>query len=129
MNDALFMRGFKSLGDLFSDGQRLINRDRSLLDPICQGPPFDKLQNQCLLALGLFQSVDVSDVGMVERRQNFGFALEPCEAIRIIRERLRQYLQGHVPVELGISGSIHLPHAALADEGGDIVVAESGADL
>ena len=32
-------------------------------------------------------------------------------------------------LELRISGLIHLAHAALADEGGDIVVAESGADV
>ena len=33
-----------------------------------------------------------------------------------------------VPVELAVSRSIHLAHAPLADEGGDIVVVESGAD-
>ena len=30
---------------------------------------------------------------------------------------------------LGIGGLVDLPHAAFADEGGDVVVAESGADL
>ena len=39
-----------------------------------------------------------------------------------------QHLQRHVPVELGVSRSIHFTHAPLANEGGDIVVAESGAD-
>ena len=33
-----------------------------------------------------------------------------------------------IPVELGVGGLIDLAHAALADEGGDVVVAEAGAD-
>ncbi len=32
-------------------------------------------------------------------------------------------------VELGVGGPVHLAHPPLADEGGDVVVAESGADL
>ncbi len=31
--------------------------------------------------------------------------------------------------ELGIGGLVNLSHAPLADEGGDVVVAESGADI
>ena len=34
-----------------------------------------------------------------------------------------------VPVELRVSGSIHLPHAAFADLGGDRIRAEGGAGL
>ncbi len=37
----------------------------------------------------------------------------------VVRERLGQHLQRHVPIELRISRSIHLPHAAFADLGGD----------
>ena len=38
-------------------------------------------------------------------------------------------LERHVPVELRVSGPIHLPHAAFTDLGGDGVGAESGADF
>ena len=41
----------------------------------------------------------------------------------------RRDLQRPVPVERGVSRSIHLARAARADEDGDIVVAESGADV
>ena len=37
--------------------------------------------------------------------------------------------QAHLPVQLGIRGLIDLPHAPLADEGGDGVVGEAGADF
>ncbi len=39
------------------------------------------------------------------------------------------HLQRHPAVELSISGLIDLAHPAFADEGGDVVVAESGADV
>ena len=39
-----------------------------------------------------------------------------------------QDLQRHLPVQRGISGPIDLSHAALADESGDVVVSDAGAD-
>ena len=35
----------------------------------------------------------------------------------------------HLPVQLGISGLVDLPHAALADEGAHVVMAESRTDV
>ena len=58
-----------------------------------------------------------------------GFAFKPGEAIRILREGFGQHLERHIAVELRISGSIHLPHAAFADLGGDGIGAEGGAGL
>ena len=66
---------------------------------------------------------------MVQRGEDPGFAFEARQAIGIVRERLRQNLERHVSVELGISRSIHLIHAVFADLGGDRVGAESGADI
>ena len=57
------------------------------------------------------------------------FSLEPRQAIRISRKRLRQDLECDLSIQLGIGGLIDLAHAPLADEGGDVVVAEPGADF
>ena len=65
---------------------------------------------------------------MVEAGENLRLTLEPGEAIRIGGEGFGEDLQGDLALELGVGGLIHLPHAALADEGGDVVVPESGAD-
>ena len=67
-------------------------------------------------------------MGAARRGKHLRLSLEPREAIRISRKRLRD-LERHLPVQLRISGLIDLSHAPLADEGGDIVVAESGADV
>ena len=58
-----------------------------------------------------------------------GFPLEPRQAVRISGKRLGQDLQRHLAVQLGIGSLIDLAHAPLADEGGDIVVCEPGADV
>ena len=66
---------------------------------------------------------------MVEAGENLGFPLEPREPVGISRKRLGQDLERHLAVERGVSGLVDLPHPALADEGGDVVVAKSGADV
>ena len=58
-----------------------------------------------------------------------GLPLEPGEAIRVGGERLGEDLQRHLALELGISRLIDLPHTPLADEGGDVVMAEARADV
>ena len=65
---------------------------------------------------------------MVQAGEHLRLSLEPSETIRISGKRLGQDLQRHLPVQLGIGGLIDLPHAPLADEGGDVVVGDARAD-
>ena len=67
--------------------------------------------------------------GWLSLAKNLRLALEPRQPIRISRERLGQDLQRHLPVQLRIGGLVDLAHAALADQGGDVVVPEAGAGL
>ena len=98
-------------------------------DAVSECWSFDQFQDKRTGSLRFFQPVDVPDVGMVQRGENFGLTLKPGETIRIVREGLRQHLERHVPVELRISRSIYLAHAAFADLGGDLVGTEGGAGL
>lgn len=66
---------------------------------------------------------------MVEAGEDLGLSLEPSESVGIKGERLREDLEGDLPVELRIGSPIHLAHAALADQGGDVIVAASEVDL
>ena len=59
--------------------------------------------------------------GLSHRKQ------EPSQPVRVSGERLGEDLERHLPVELGLGGLVDLPHAPLADEGGHVVGAESGA--
>ncbi len=64
---------------------------------------------------------------MAEPGENLRFTLAPRQAAWIRRERIRPHLQRDITVELGVSGTVDLAPAALADLGGDFVRAEAGA--
>lgn len=70
------------------------------------------------------QLVDARDVRMVERREGFGFTMQPRDALGVERERLRQRLDGDVALQLRVPRAIDAPHAPLTDEGRDLVRAE-----
>ena len=53
-----------------------------------------------------------------------------CPTIKIVArgEGVGEDLQRDIAAELRVGGAIDLAHAALADEGGDVVMAETGTD-
>lgn len=63
---------------------------------------------------------------MVQRREELRFALEPREALTVVRKLLGEDLDRHLAAELGIASAVDLAHATLADEGGDLVRPEPG---
>ena len=67
--------------------------------------------------------------GWFRAGENLRLSLEPGEAIGVAGELLGENLKGDLPVQLGVGGLVDLSHAALADESGHVVMAESGADF
>src|SRR5262245_28085846 len=61
------------------------------------------------------------DVRMRQRRDDFGFALEPRAAIRIVRESGWQYLDRDVAIESRVARAIDLAHPAFAELGHHVV--------
>ena len=64
---------------------------------------------------------------MVERGENFGFALKARETIGIARYRRGQHLDGDRALQVGIGGAIHLAHSTHANLRGDLIRAEADA--
>jgi hypothetical protein len=125
MNDALLMRGFKCLGDLSCDRQRLIDRNRTARDAAGKRLAFDQFHYECWRVSCVFNVEDGGDVWMIERREDLRFALKPREAIRIVRQRGREDFDGDVATELRIARAIDLAHPAGADGGEDLVRSKS----
>ena len=67
---------------------------------------------------------DRQDVGMRERGDRLGLALEARERFGVCGKMLRQHLDRHLAVELGVAGAEDLAHAAFAELGGDLVGAQ-----
>ena len=62
---------------------------------------------------------------MIQRREDFGFALEPHQPLGVCRNGLRQDLDRDLPLQVRVSSAIHLTHAAHADLGGDFIGADT----
>jgi hypothetical protein len=127
VNDAAFMRRFQRLGDLSRDGHRFLQSHRSLRDPIGERQPIDKLQNERARTAGVFDAVNMRDMGMIERGEHFRLTLKPRQAIAIGREGLREDLQGDVALETSIAGAVDLTHAPSPKRRKDVVRAELSA--
>ena len=89
MNHTGFMRRFQGSSDLFGDRQGRIQGNRPLRDPVGEGGAIHELQDERPRPLGLFDAVDLRDVGVVQRGEDLCLPLEPGEAIWIIGEGVR----------------------------------------
>jgi len=75
------------------------------------------------------QSVDRRDVGMIQRREHVGLALEPGESVIVVDEGVGEDLQGNIAAELCVRSPIHPAHTAFAEESDDLVVSEPVTDV
>ena len=76
----------------------------------------------------LLEAVDRADVGVVQRREHPGLALEASEAIRVARERAGQDLDGDITTQLRVPCLVDVTHPARSEQGGQLIAAEGPAD-
>ena len=62
---------------------------------------------------------------MIQQVERPGFTLEPCQAVGIVCERLREDLNRNVTIQLGVACPEDPPHSTLTDRGDDFVDAEA----
>ena len=92
MDDALAMRLVERVGDLGGDLQRLVERQRPLLEPRGQRLALEMRHDEVVRAIGAADVVDAADVGMVQRRDGASLALEARAQNRIASELTRKTL-------------------------------------
>ena len=102
MDDPLLVRGFERVGDLLRDRQRLIERNRAARNALRQVVALDEFHHERWTPLRLFEPVDGGDVRMVQRGEDFRFALKTREPIRVRRERGRQDLDRDLAIQLRV---------------------------
>ncbi len=93
-----------------------------------QGGAFNELEHQGLGLACVFNPVNLPDVGMIQGGQHLRFSLESTHSLGIRGKLLGQYLQRHVPIQLGIGGTVDLSHTPLAYFLSDFVVADGRSD-
>ena len=129
MDDPLVVRRHQCVGNLSGDRQRFIDRNGAFGNALSQRLPFDELHHEELRAGCLLEAVQCGDMGVVERREQLGLALEAREPLGIGRERLRQDLQRDLTTELRVARAIHLTHPARAEWRDHFIGPEPGAGI
>ena len=97
-----------------------VERHRPVGDALREVLALDQLHHDRADAVAVLQAVDRRDVGMVQRRQHLGFALEARQALGIGGERRRQDLDRHLALEPRVGGAIDLAHTAGAERRDDL---------
>ena len=82
---------------------------------------------RALTPSAVLEPVDGRDVRMIQRREDFRFALEPRHSFRVSRDRLWQDLDGDIAIELRVARAIYLAHATGAEGGDNLVRTEARA--
>ena len=88
----------QSFGDLFDDGECLINRDRPLGKKVCKGRSVGHFHHESVDAGGLFKAVNLGGVWVVKCRQSRGIALKPCKFFGVLGEIRRERFDPHLSV-------------------------------
>ncbi len=91
--------------------------------------PLDQFEHERLGAVRIFEPVDRRDMGMVQRREDLGFALEPGESIGVVGDGREQDLDRDLATQLRVARTIDGTHAALADRRQDLEGAEARAGV
>ena len=112
MDDAGLVRGLDSGSHLRADADRFLGRDRTAFEDLRERLALDEFHHQVAGALVLFESVDTGDVGVRQRREQLGLALEARHALGVLCKVLGQRLDGDGPVELGVASEIDNAHTA-----------------
>ncbi len=127
MDDAALVRRFERLRDLLEDRECVARRHRTAFDPLRQRLAGHELHLEERRVAYFFEPVQRGDVGMIERGEHAGLALEAALVLRIVRRELVQDLDGDLAAQPDVLGPIHLSHASGAERREDPVRADRAA--
>jgi hypothetical protein len=119
------VRSLESVRDLNGSSQRLFERERAARDPVGQRLAFDQLHDEQMAAVALLQTVQRRDMRVIQRGERLGLPFEACDAIRVVRQMIREYFDRHIAAELRVLRAIDLAHTACAKRREDLVRAEA----
>ena len=127
VDDALPMRLVEGVGDLGRDLQRLVERERPLLEAGGERLPVEMRHDEEVRAVGVADVVDAADMRMIERRDGARLALEPRAQVGIAGDVRREDLDGDAAIEPRVAGFVDFAHAASTQRADDFIRTETRA--
>jgi hypothetical protein len=116
VDDAVRVRRFERLGYLAG-----MIQDGGQGQRPAQRLPFHEFEHQVVQFLGLLQTVDRRDAGVIQRGQGTRLAPEARQPFRVAGELGRQGLDRHVPAEFAVVRPVDLAHSSRAQHAEDAV--------
>ena len=115
VHDALFVRCFESLGDVYRDFEHAIDRKRAFLKQLFQRFAIQELHRDEGTATFFGDLVDGANVGMVQRGSCACFTPKALENRAIVGEAIRQELKRDEAPKKRVLCFVDHAHATAAD--------------
>ena len=96
MDNPLLMGGFEGFGNLASNWQGLVQRDRAACYAFGEVLTLDQFHHEGLDAIGVLEPVNGCDVRVIQRGKDFRLALKPGQPLGVGRKGIGQDFQRHV---------------------------------
>ena len=126
MEDALGVGGLERVGDLPARSQDLVHRERRAHDALLEGLARDELEDEEADGVELLEAVDRRDVRVVQGREDVRLAREAREAVRVLREGVREDLDRDVALQARVARAPHLAHPSRSEPRKDLERSEAG---
>jgi hypothetical protein len=123
--DKCIVERLNSLKTRFRHASRAVQRSG---DAVLQRHPIQKLHGDERFAMLVVNFVDRADIGVIQRRGSFRFALKPAKGLRVFGYVVGQELESHKPSEFLILSLVDHAHAATAEFLDGAVVRDGLAD-
>ena len=94
MNDPLLRGPLQGFRDLLRDRERFLDGNGPLRDPIRERRALNQFEHERRRAVGLLQPVNLGNVRVIQRGEDFGLTLEPRQFLPVRRHRRGQHLEG-----------------------------------
>ena len=89
----------------------------------------DVLENEVLPPIDLLEAMDRRNVGMIQGSQQPRLPVESLETLLVSRELVREALDRHLTIQLGVLGEIDHAHPAATDLANHLIGADLGGNV
>ena len=128
VQDAALMGDVDRPGQSLDQLRGLPGRQGLLADPGRQRAPFDELEREVGISVGLVDLIDLDDVRMPKLADRLGLRLEASEFSPAGVLGRQDHLEGGEPADAAMPGLVDDAHAAAAQDFEDVVVADRRRD-
>ena len=109
------MGGIERIGNLNSQVEQEVDRQRLAVDTVLQRLPLEKLHREEGAAVVFANVVDRADIRMIEGRGGASLPPEPLQHGQLSGDLVRQKFERHKAPQAGVLSFVDHPHPATAD--------------